>query len=69
MGEPSSQHRQRRPHDKYNGYMALVWECVEMEPSSFEEGMQQPIWVDVMVEYDSIVWNNVCDVVPSTENK
>ena len=27
--------------------------------------MQQPIWVDAMVEeYDSIMWNSVWDVVP-----
>ena len=32
--------------------------------------MQQPIWVDVMVEeYDSIVRNSVWDVVPRLENK
>ena len=70
MGEPSSQRRQRRSPDRYTGYMALVGECVETEPSSFEEAVQQPIWVDVMVEeYDSIVQNSVWDVVPRPENK
>jgi len=50
--------------------MALVGECVETEPSSFEEAVQQPIWVDAMVEeYDSIVWNSVWDVVPRPKNK
>ena len=50
--------------------MALIGECVETKPSSFEEAVQQPIWVDAMVEeYDSIVWNNVWDVVPRPENK
>eukprot|EP00253_Pinus_taeda_P026703 PITA_26703 len=50
--------------------MALVWECVETEPSSFEEAVQQLIWVDAMVEeYDSIVQNNVWDVVPRQVNK
>eukprot|EP00253_Pinus_taeda_P002667 PITA_02667 len=50
--------------------MALVGECVETEPSSFDEVVQQPIWVDAMVEeYDSIIWNNVWDVVPRSENK
>ena len=50
--------------------MALVGECVETEPSSFEEVVQQPLWVDAMVEeYDSIVWNNVWDVVSRPENK
>jgi len=50
--------------------MALIGECVETEPSSFEEAVQQPIWVDAMVEeYDSIVQNSVWDAVPRLENK
>jgi len=45
--------------------MALVGECVDIEPSSFKEEVQQPVWVDVMVEeYDSIIRNSVWDVVP-----
>ena len=50
--------------------MALAGECVKTKPSSFEEAVQQPIWVDDMVEeYDSIVRNNVWDVVLRPENK
>lgn len=50
--------------------MALVGKCVETEPSSFEEAVQQPVWVDAMVEeYDSIVRNSVWDVVPRPEKK
>ena len=70
VGAPSSQRRQRRSPERYTGYMALIRECVETEPSSFEEAVQQPIWVDAMVEeYDSIVRNSVWDVVPRPENK
>ena len=70
MRAPSSQRRQRRSPERYTGYMALVGECVETKPSSFEEAVQRPIWVDAMVEeYDSIVHNNVWDVVPRLENK
>ena len=50
--------------------MALVGECVATEPSSFEEAMQQPVWMDAMVkEYDSIMRNNVWDVVPRPGDK
>eukprot|EP00253_Pinus_taeda_P025927 PITA_25927 len=50
--------------------MALVGECVETKPSSFEEAVQRPIWVDAMVEeYDSIVCKSVWGVVPRPENK
>eukprot|EP00253_Pinus_taeda_P024765 PITA_24765 len=70
VGAPSSQRRQRQSPERYTGYMALVGECVETEPSSIEEAMQQPIWVDAMVEeYESIVRNGVWDMVPRTENK
>ena len=45
--------------------MALVGECVESEPSSFEEEVQKPVWIDAMVEeYDSIIQKYVWDVVP-----
>ena len=50
--------------------MALAREYVETEPCTFEEAVQQPIWVDAMVEeYDSIVRNSVWDVVLRPENK
>ena len=60
VGQPSSQHRQRRSPERYTGYMALVGECVGTEPSSFEEAVQQLVWVDAMVEeYISITQNSV----------
>ena len=37
VGQPSSQRRQRRSVERYTSYMALVGECIETEPSSFEE--------------------------------
>jgi len=50
--------------------MVLVGECVETEPYSFEEAVQQLVWIDVMVEEcDSIVQNNVWDTVPKLEDK
>eukprot|EP00253_Pinus_taeda_P018712 PITA_18712 len=70
VGAPLSQQRQRRSPERYTRYMALAQECVETEPSSFEEAMQQPIWVDAMVEeYNSIVHNSFWDVVSRPKNK
>ena len=69
VGAPSSQHRQRRSPERYTGYMELMGACVVTEPSSFQEVVQRPFWVDAMVEYDSIVQNNVWDVVPRLEDK
>ena len=42
VGVPTSQHRQRQSPDRYNGYMALVSKCIVIEPSSFEEAVQEP---------------------------
>ena len=40
------------------------------EPSSFEEALKEPTWVDAMVkEYDSIVRNNSWDIVPRPVGK
>ena len=50
--------------------MALVGECVAIEPYSFEEVVQQLVWMDAMVEeYNSIMRNNVWDVVPRLRDK
>ena len=50
--------------------MALMTELVETEPSSFEEVVEKPIWVDAMVEeYEYIVKKSVLKVVPRPTNK
>ena len=50
--------------------MALVRKCVVTEPSSFEEVVEDPTWVDAMVEeYDSIVRNSAWEIVPRQEGK
>ena len=50
--------------------MSLMRELIESKPSSFEEVFSQPVWVDVVVEeYDSVMMNNVWEVVPRQENK
>ena len=50
--------------------MALMSECIVKKPSSFEEAVQQPNWVDAMVdEYDSIVGNTAWEVVPRPVGK
>eukprot|EP00253_Pinus_taeda_P023278 PITA_23278 len=42
----------------------------EKVPSSFEEAMEDPAWVDAMVEeYDSIVRNSAWEIVPRLEGK
>ena len=44
--------------------------CIVAEPSSFEEAVQEPTWVDAMVEdYDSIVRNSAWEIVPRPMGK
>eukprot|EP00253_Pinus_taeda_P004398 PITA_04398 len=50
--------------------MALVRKCVMTEPFSFEDVVEDPTWVDAMVEeYDSIVRNSAWETVPRLEGK
>ena len=44
--------------------------CIMTTPSSFEEAVQKPTWVDAMVEeYDSIVRNSAWEIVPRPMGK
>ena len=50
--------------------MALMRKCIVTEPSSFEEAVEDPAWVDAMVEeYDSIVRNSAWEIVPRPKGK
>ena len=50
--------------------MDLMSKCIVTKPSYFEEAVQQPTWVDAMVEdYDSIVRKNAWEVVPRPVGK
>ena len=70
VGPPIAQRRQRQSPDRYTGYMALMSKCVVTEPSSFEEAVEDPAWVDAMVEeHDSIVRNNAWEIFPRPEGK
>ena len=44
--------------------------CIVTKPSSFEEAVEDPTWVDAMVEeYDSIFRNSAWEIVPRLEGK
>ena len=67
---PISLHRQRQSPNRFTGYMALMSKCIVTEPYSFQEEVNQPIWVDAMVEeYDSFVKNSAWDIVPRPVGK
>ena len=50
--------------------MALMSDLVDKEPSCFEEAIKQKEWVDAMVEeYQSIMKNDVWEIVPRPKDK
>ena len=50
--------------------MALMIELINSEPSSFVEAAQHDVWQEAMVEeYDSIMKNQVWEVVPRPQGK
>jgi len=70
VGAPTSQRSQRKSPDWYTGYMALMSESIEVEPSSFKEAVHKLVWVDAMVEkYESIIRNSVWELVPTATDK
>ena len=70
VGVPTLQRRQRQSPYRFTGYMALMSKCIMTEPSSFQEAVQDPTWVDAMVEeYDSIVRNSAWEIVPRPVGK
>ena len=50
--------------------MELLFEIIDAEPSSFEDAMGKQVWKDAIhEEYQSIMENDVRDVVPRLEGK
>eukprot|EP00253_Pinus_taeda_P007442 PITA_07442 len=66
--EPSSSKSKKR--NRYQGYLIVMSTIIQNEPSSFEEAVEQQVWKDAMnEEYESIMKNDVWDVVPRPQDK
>ena len=58
-------HRERKRTRSYSGYVALVCDIIDKEPSNYEEATEKKEWKDAMIEeYQLIMKNDVSDVVP-----
>ena len=56
--------------NRYQGYLAAMSNIVQSEPGSFEDAVKHQVWKDAMhKEYESIMKNDVWDVVPRLEDK
>ena len=50
--------------------MAFVSDIIDAEPTSYEEAVKKQVWQDAMVEeYNSIMKNEVWDIVPRSKDK
>jgi hypothetical protein len=62
--------RESKPPERFCSYIAMVSSIWESELSTFEEATSRQIWRDSMMEeYNSIMKNNVWEVVPRPEGK
>jgi hypothetical protein len=54
----------------FSGYMALMCDLLEKEPTFLEEAIQKKEWADVMTEeYQSTIKNDVWEIVPKSKSK
>ena len=58
----------KRPH-RYGCYVALMSSLLDSESSTYDEASRHLCWRDVMTEYDSIMQNDVWEIIPRLEGK
>ena len=62
--------RERKRTRSCSGYVALLCDFIDKEPFNYEEAAERKEWKDAMIkEYQSIMKNDVWDVVPRIEWK
>jgi hypothetical protein len=62
--------RQVKKPKPFSSYMALMYDLIEKEPTCFEEAIQKKEWADVVTEeYQSIIKNDVWEIVPKPKSK
>ena len=63
-------HREWKRTRPYSSYVALLCDFIDKEPSNYEEAIKKKELKDAMIEeYQSIMKNDVWDVVPRKEGK
>jgi hypothetical protein len=70
VGNPRQAVRESKPPERFCSYIAMVSSIRESEPSTFEEATSRQVWRDAMMEeYNSIMKNDVWEVVPRPKGK
>ena len=69
-GVPEENLKERKRTRSCSSYVALLCDFIDKEPSKYEEATEWKEWKDAMIkEYQSILKNDVCDIVPRQEGK
>ena len=67
---PSGTFRESNKPQRFSGYVALMAQISDAEPTNYEDAATQQVWKDAKVEeYQSIMKNDVWEVVPTPEGK
>jgi hypothetical protein len=62
--------RQVKRLKPFSSYMDFMCDLLEKEPTCFEEAIQKKEWADAMTkEYQSIIKNDVWEIVPKSKSK
>ena len=62
--------RESKKRNRYQGYLVAMSTIIQFELGSFEETVKHQVWKDAMhEEYESIMKNDVWDVVSRPEGK
>jgi hypothetical protein len=69
-GVPEGTSRQVKRPKPFSSYTDLMCDLLDEEPTCFEEAIQKKEWADAMTEeYQSIIKNNVWEIVPRPKSK
>jgi hypothetical protein len=70
VGNPRQAVRESKSPERFCSYIEMVSSIREFEPSTFGEASGRQVWRDAMMEeYNSIMKNDVWEVVPRPEGK
>ena len=69
-GAPEGSTRISKKPKPFSNYVALMCDLVDQEPTTYEEVVQKKEWEEAMTKkYQSIMKNDVWDIVPKPEGK
>ena len=67
---PRGTFRESKKPNRYQGYLTIMSMIIQNEPSSFSDVVKHQVWKDAMTEeYESIIKNDVWEVVPRPQDK